>query len=91
MKDKCVMCGCETEYEFSTHIDLRYGYVEGAGQLCTNCYTQGSRRNLLVDHRTIMDTPNDMELGRKIREMFWEDQNITPPMHWEPISNRLDI
>lgn len=33
-KDKCVICGKETPYSYSTHIDLRVGYVEGAGQGC---------------------------------------------------------
>jgi hypothetical protein len=32
--DKCVICGKETPYAKSTHIDLREGYVEGAGQGC---------------------------------------------------------
>lgn len=38
MKDNCVLCNVETEYETSTHIDYRYGYVKGAGQLCKECY-----------------------------------------------------
>ena len=40
-KDKCGMCGIETEYTKDTHIDMRYGYVEGAGQFCRVCYTAG--------------------------------------------------
>lgn len=32
--DKCVICGKETPYLRSTHIDLREGYVEGGGQGC---------------------------------------------------------
>lgn len=32
--DKCVICGKETPYLISTHIDLRRGYVEGGGQGC---------------------------------------------------------
>jgi len=32
--DKCVICGKETPYLRSTHIDLRTGYVEGGGQGC---------------------------------------------------------
>jgi hypothetical protein len=32
--DKCVLCGKETPYLRSTHIDLRQGYVEGGGQGC---------------------------------------------------------
>jgi hypothetical protein len=34
-KDYCIMCGVETPYDFETHIDLRIGYIEGAGQLCS--------------------------------------------------------
>lgn len=32
--DKCVICGQESPYLYSTHIDLREGYVEGVGQTC---------------------------------------------------------
>jgi hypothetical protein len=32
--DHCVICGKETPYLRSTHIDLREGYVEGGGQGC---------------------------------------------------------
>jgi len=39
-KDKCIMCGKNSPYEYNVHIDLRVGYIEGAGQLCTNCYKQ---------------------------------------------------
>jgi hypothetical protein len=33
-KDICIICGKETPYLKTTHIDLRHGYVEGAGQAC---------------------------------------------------------
>jgi len=36
--EKCILCGVDTEYTFGTHIDYRYGYVEGAGQCCRECY-----------------------------------------------------
>lgn len=32
--DKCLICGKESPYKYSTHIDNRLGYVEGVGQLC---------------------------------------------------------
>lgn len=32
--DKCVVCGKVSPYKTTTHIDLRIGYVEGAGQGC---------------------------------------------------------
>ncbi len=38
MKDKCVNCKRETLYDKETHVDFRLGYVEGAGQLCLDCY-----------------------------------------------------
>tara|TARA_Y100000310_G_C20573524_1_gene759286 strand:- start:148 stop:342 length:195 start_codon:yes stop_codon:yes gene_type:complete len=38
MKDKCVSCDVETLYEKTDHIDFRLGYIEGAGQLCLDCY-----------------------------------------------------
>jgi hypothetical protein len=37
MKEICVLCGKETPYETTRDINLRFGYVEGAGQLCANC------------------------------------------------------
>jgi uncharacterized protein YlaI len=40
MKDKCVLCGKETPYDKTTHIDYRLHYVEGAGQLCEDCYNK---------------------------------------------------
>jgi len=33
-KDICVICGKESPYTYSTHINLRIGYIEGAGQGC---------------------------------------------------------
>lgn len=42
-KDKCVMCGEETPYDETVHIDLRVGYIEGAGQLCIDCYDDGEK------------------------------------------------
>ena len=38
MKETCVLCGVETPYTVDQHIDTRYGYVEGCGQLCKECY-----------------------------------------------------
>ena len=38
MKDKCVSCKKETLYNKTDHVDFRLGYVEGAGQLCLDCY-----------------------------------------------------
>ena len=37
-KDVCVLCGCESPHYKDEHINVRYNYVEGAGQLCQECY-----------------------------------------------------
>ena len=72
-KDKCIMCGVETPYDETTHIDMRIGYVEGAGQLCKSCYDGGTdRRQLLVPVSVINNTPNDQELGERVRQIYWE-------------------
>jgi hypothetical protein len=39
-KDVCVSCGKETPYDIDTHIDLRHCYIEGAGQLCEECFSK---------------------------------------------------
>jgi len=39
-KEKCVSCGKVTEYKITDHIDARENYVEGAGQLCSECYKE---------------------------------------------------
>lgn len=38
--DKCVVCGVETEEPKDRNIHMRYGYMEGAGQLCRVCATK---------------------------------------------------
>ena len=37
-KDLCISCECETKYKHDTNIEYRDYYVEGAGQLCKDCY-----------------------------------------------------
>jgi hypothetical protein len=34
MKDRCVLCGRETPYDYDTPIDMRIGYEPGSGQQC---------------------------------------------------------
>jgi len=80
------MCDAETQYNISDNINLRYGYIEGMGQLCPSCYQGSSRSSMIVDHRTILDTPNDAELGMKIRRSYHESLSIKPPVGWESIS-----
>jgi len=36
--EKCVSCKKDTGISINTHIDFRKGYVEGAGQLCSECF-----------------------------------------------------
>jgi len=70
-KDTCVLCGAETPYDFNTHIDHRYGYIEGAGQLCKSCYDRGTEREqIVIPADVIYNTPNDMELGGKVRNIY---------------------
>jgi len=38
-KEPCVSCGKQTEYPVQMPIELRNWYIEGAGQLCEDCYT----------------------------------------------------
>ena len=85
-KEKCVMCGIHTAYNVSDHIDIRYGYVEGMGQLCASCYQGSSRSHIMIDHRVILDTPNDMELGKKIRSSYFRETGINPTISFEKIS-----
>jgi len=73
MKDSCILCGAETPYEETTHIDQRIGYIEGAGQLCRSCYDQGTnRRHIAIPESLIKSTPNNMELGEKVRNIYYE-------------------
>jgi len=36
--DNCVICKNVTSYLTEQHIDTRYHYIEGIGQLCKKCY-----------------------------------------------------
>ena len=45
--DICVSCGKITSYKKTDHTDFRYGYIEGAGQLCLEC---GRRNNKEAEH-----------------------------------------
>lgn len=68
MKDKCVSCGEDTMYDVSTHIDERYGYIEGAGQLCAPCYDSiYSRKHIAIPVSLARTYPNDQELGAAVR------------------------
>jgi hypothetical protein len=75
--DECVMCGKQSPYKRSTHIDLRVGYVEGGGQGCFQphmCSQQRSRQLFTISEELVYSTPNDQELGAKVREIYWESK-----------------
>jgi hypothetical protein len=70
-KEKCVTCGKETPYDFETHIDMRVGYIEGLGQCCTNCMEEKIDDDVIcLPKILIYDTPNNYELGEKIRRLL---------------------
>ena len=35
--DECIVCGVETNEPKDKHVDFRFNYIEGAGQLCSKC------------------------------------------------------
>lgn len=38
--EKCALCGKLTSVLKKTPISKRYGYIEGAGQLCSRCFKE---------------------------------------------------
>ena len=73
-KEKCVLCGVETNYLVSENINNRIGYIEGAGQLCETCYSNGTNReHIAIPINLIKNTSNDSELGSKIREFYYNN------------------
>ena len=36
--EKCILCGVETNIEKNKNVENRYGYLEGAGQMCSKCF-----------------------------------------------------
>jgi hypothetical protein len=74
-KDNCILCGVETPYDYETHVDMRIGYIEGAGQLCSACYNKGTDRgHTAVPNSLIYDTPNDQQLGEKVRILYYQNK-----------------
>ena len=71
-KEKCVMCGVETPYDVSTHVDYRYNYVDGIGQMCTNCYNRGTspKEHVMIPKEYLEQYANDMELGGVVRKFY---------------------
>jgi hypothetical protein len=74
-KDHCVLCGVETPYDETTHVDIRLGYIEGAGQLCSACWNKGADRSMFaIPEWLIENTSNDQILGSKVRELYFESK-----------------
>ena len=74
--EECILCGVETTTLKTTHIDFRTGYIEGAGQLCRECYMKGnteSREHITIPKHWIKEYSNDMELGRRVRNYYYEN------------------
>jgi hypothetical protein len=74
--EQCILCGVETTTLKTTHIDFRTGYIEGAGQLCRECYMKGnaeSREHIGLPKHFIKTYSNDMELGRQVRKYYYEN------------------
>jgi hypothetical protein len=76
--EKCVICGKDTHYRFNDHIDMRIGYIEGSGQGCYQpSICEQARKNSLISisEQVIHETPNDLELGAKVRRIYWNHKN----------------
>lgn len=74
--ENCIICGGETPYTVDTHIDFRYGYIKGMGQLCRLCYDNPEEKtHFFIPKRIISDTPNDQELGKKVRLFYYANNS----------------
>lgn len=38
IREKCYLCKCDTPHYKDDPIEKRFNYIEGAGQLCQECY-----------------------------------------------------
>jgi hypothetical protein len=73
--EKCAICGVETTTLKTTHIDYRTGYIDGAGQLCRECYIKGNpegNQHILIPKYFIEEYPNNTELGANVRRYYNE-------------------
>ena len=74
--EDCILCGDKTTTLKTTHVDFRTGYIEGAGQLCRDCYMKGSsesREHISIPKHYVKTYPNDAELGEKVRQFYYEN------------------
>jgi hypothetical protein len=71
-----ILCNAKTTTLKTTHVDFRTGYVEGAGQLCRECYMKGSsesREYISIPKHFVKTYPNDAELGEKVRQFYYQN------------------
>jgi len=94
--ETCVICGKLTDVLVSTHIDYRYGYVEGSGQCCRDCYNGKNNKEenyikevmknrttlITISAEDILNTPNDSDLGAKVRQMYWSTRDEKRQNKW---------
>ncbi len=38
--ETCIVCGVDTKVPKNLHVDHRFNYVEGAGQMCQKCWNE---------------------------------------------------
>ena len=75
-KEKCVICGNETEYYLTTPIDFRENYIEGAGQVCPSCANRVNNsntrvvRSVVVSEEKVKELSNNFDLGQYVRKLF---------------------
>lgn len=73
MKDTCVICGKESPYNLNDHVDYRIGYIDGSGQGCFQ--PNVCKKTISIDIELIKTTPNDFDLGKKVRDLFLKTNN----------------
>ena len=74
--EQCILCGVETTTLKTTHIDFRTGYIEGAGQLCRECYMKGnseSREHISIPKHFVKTYSNNAELGERVRRYYYDN------------------
>ena len=50
--EKCILCGVETNIEKNKNVEKRYGYLEGAGQMCSKCFLDYYKKVHIKDDDT---------------------------------------
>ena len=75
-REKCITCEEDTPYHFSTDIEYRSHYIEGAGQLCRECYMKGSsegREHISIPKHFVKTYSNNAELGERVRRYYYDN------------------